>query len=143
MKFIRFDTRSEKYKEEIKLRDKVLRKPLGMKLTPEFLKSDKDDFHFSLIDDTGKMVACLLIKKISDETVKLRQMAVNEDDRGKGLGKFLIEKTEEALKKEGYSKIELHARMYAKKFYLKSGYEPVGEEFYEIGIPHIKMIKSI
>ena len=143
MEFFQYDTKSDLYKEEIDLRDKVLRKPLGLKLTPEFLESDKNDLHFCIINKSGRMVACVLIKPLSDKKVKLRQMAVDDQERGKGIGAYLIEKTETILREGGISVIELHARKYAEGFYLKSGYSPIGEEFTEIGIPHIKMVKII
>ncbi len=143
MKFIRFKTDSPLYDDEIVLRNRVLREPLGMKLTPEFLKKDKDNSHFCLINSDGEMIACLLIKEITKKRIKLRQMAVSENERGKGLGALLIKDTEKILKDEGYSEIELHSREYAKGFYLKSGFIPEGEEFEEIGIPHIKMVKQI
>lgn len=143
MDFIRFDTGSYLYNLELELRYKVLREPLKLKFTPEFLEADEDDSHFCLLDNNGKMVACLLIKKLSGSKVKLRQMAVSESERGRGLGRSLILKTETLLKKEGIRKIELHARKYAEGFYLKSGYESVGSEFIEIGIPHVKMEKFI
>ena len=143
MKFVRFDSDSPLYDDEIVLRNRVLREPLGMELTPEFLKNDKDNSHFCLINSDGNMIACLLIKEITKERVKLRQMAVSENERGKGLGALLIRKTEKILKDEGYLEIELHSRGYAKGFYLKSGFEQVGKELEEIGIPHIKMVKKI
>ncbi len=143
MKFIQFDTNSELYKEELELRTEVLRKPLGKVFREEFLQQDSEQLHFSLIDENGVMKACLLIKPLSEEIVKLRQMGVSPGSQGRGLGKRLVEEVEERLKQLGYKHIELHARRYAEGFYLELGYEPVGEEFYEIGIPHIKMGKKL
>ncbi len=131
------------YKEEIKLRDKVLRAPLGLKFKKEDLDAEVDELRYGLLDSNGELTACLLVRILDDSVAKIRQMAVKEELRGKGLGRELVKKVESELKKKKFNKIELHARMYAKVFYDKLGYSPVGEEFKEIGIPHIKMIKDI
>lgn len=141
MKFVRFETSSRLYARELALREKILRAPLGMTLTPEFLKSDVDDLHFCLLSDSKEMIACLLIKRLSAACLKLRQMAVAEDEQGEGLGTLLIKETEASLKMERGSSMELHARTSAVNFYIKSGFSSVGEEFSEIGILHMKMIK--
>ncbi len=134
---------SELYKEEIKLRDDVLRAPLGLEYKKEDLEAEADELRYGLLDSDGVLVACLLIRILDNTSAKIRQMAVKEELRGKGIGRELMNKVESELKKKKFKKIELHARMYAKNFYDKLGYRPVGKEFTEIGIPHIKMVKKI
>ncbi len=143
MQFVRFTTGSKLYDQELDLRDKILRKPLGLKLKEQDIINDKDELHFAFADDNGEMIACLLIRKINPEVAKLRQMAVDEKLQGRGIGKLLVGKVEDELVKSGYKKIELNSRVYANGFYERLGYEPVGKEFTEVGIPHIKMEKII
>ncbi len=143
MQLIKIKYKSDMYKEEIKLRDEVLRKPLGLKYKVGDLNAEKNELRFGLLDDNGILVACLLIRILDNDTVKLRQMAVKENLRGLGVGKELIEKVEGVLIEMNFGTIELHSRMYARGFYKKLGYSPVGEKFMEIGIPHIKMVKKI
>ncbi|MEN8153542.1 MAG: GNAT family N-acetyltransferase [Acidobacteriota bacterium] len=143
MKFVEIIYGSKLYKEEIGLRDRMLRVPLGLKFSKNDLEAEKDELRYGLLDRDNKLLTCLLIRKITPETAKLRQMAVEENMQGKGVGKFLVERVEEELVKQRFKKIELHARMYAKGFYEKLGYEPVGKEFTEVGILHIKMEKTI
>jgi len=143
MQLITIKYGSELYKEEIKLRDEVLRAPLGLKFKKEDLDAEVDELRYGFLDSNGELTACLLVRILDDSVAKIRQMAVREDLRGKGLGRELVKKVESELKKKNFNKIELHARMYAKVFYDKLGYIPVGEEFTEIGIPHIKMVKDI
>jgi predicted GNAT family N-acyltransferase len=42
-----------------------------------------------------------------------------------------------------YKKIELHARKIAIDFYQKQNFQQIGEVFYEVGIPHLKMVKIL
>ncbi len=131
------------HEEEIKLRDKVLREPLGLKFSKEDLASEKEELRYALLDPSGKLAACLLIRVLSNSHVRLRQMAVREELRGKGVGSELVEKVESELKNKFFNKIELHSRKYAEGFYKKIGYSPSGNTFTEVGIPHIKMTKKL
>lgn len=143
MQLIDIEYGSLMYEEEIKLRDNVLRAPLGLKFSKENLESEVDELRYGLLNSNGELIACLLVRILDNSVAKLRQMAVKEDLRGKGIGRELMNKVESELNKKNFKKIELHARMYAKEFYDKLGYSPIGEEFMEIGIPHIKMTKNI
>jgi predicted GNAT family N-acyltransferase len=134
---------SEKYFKEIVLRDKYLRKPLGLSFSDEYLNKEKDDLHFGLFDEQDKIIACLVITKLSSMAVHLRQMVVENSYRKMGKGKELLNAAEEYLKKEGIMQIEIHSRKYAVEFYQKSGYEVKGDEFIEVGIPHLKLVKAI
>ncbi|MEN8223021.1 MAG: GNAT family N-acetyltransferase [Acidobacteriota bacterium] len=143
MQLIQIKFGTELHDKEIKLRDQVLRAPLGLRFKKEDLESEKDELRYGLLDSNGKLTACLLVRILDDSVAKIRQMAVKEELRGKGLGRELMKKVESELKKKKFNKIELHARMYAKGFYDKLGYSPTGKEFSEIGIPHVKMVKDI
>ena len=55
----------------------------------------------------------------------------------------MIKSVEKQLSEEGIVEIVLHARTHVKLFYGKLGYTQVGECFYEITIPHVKMFKLI
>lgn len=143
MQLIEIEYGTNLHKEEIKLRDEVLRAPLGLKFSKGDLSSEKNELRYGLLDSNGRLSACLLIRILSSSTAKLRQMAVIDELRGKGIGRELVQKVEAELKKKNFTSIELHARMYAKIFYEKLGYSPSGETFTEVGIPHIKMEKDI
>ena len=143
MQLIQIQYGSDLYNEEIKLRDKVLRAPLGLKFSKEDLSSEKNELRYGILDSNGGLTACLLIRILSSSKAKLRQMAVKEELRGKGIGRELVQKVESELKKKNFTSIELNARIYAKMFYEKLGYAPSGETFTEVGIPHVKMVKKL
>ena len=70
-------------------------------------------------------------------------MAVMNNLRGKGIGRALMNFAENIARDLGYRTITMHARKTAIGFYEKLGYGVVGEEFYEVTIPHFEMQKEL
>ena len=134
---------SELFQKSLLLRDKELRKPLGLDLTSVDTSADAHHIHFVAIKDDEVIGIVVLVPNYHPEVGKLRQMATAEKVRGQRVGVALVQKLEEYALANGMNKIELHAREYAKGFYLKLGYEITSEVFYEVGIPHYKMEKSL
>ena len=59
---------------------------------------------------------------------------------GNGMGRELVEKSLEDLKKHfGCKKITLHSQKQAEGFYKKFGFKTVSDEFYEEGVLHVTM----
>lgn len=131
---------SDEYAAELQLRDRVLRKPLGMSLFDEDLARDKADIHIAAFYD-NVLVGCLLLLPVAENVLKMRQVAVDEAFRSKGLGSRLVNFAEEYAQEHGYKKIELNAREIAIAFYQRHNYIVTGEQFFEVGIPHRKMLK--
>ncbi len=133
---------SAEYREEVALRDRVLREPLGMKLTPEELALDKGDIHLAAFAG-ATLVGCMILKPHSATAIRMRQVAVDESVQGQGVGRLLMELTERTAVDLGYCEMTLKARESAVGFYLKQGYEVVGEVFMEKTGPHLKMLKKL
>ena len=131
------------YDESVALRYDVLRKPLGLEFTPEQLSPEWSDLHLAAFDVSGKMVAILILTPINKEVVKMRQVAVAAGQQGRGVGTALVEQSEQLARDLDFQEISLHARELAVPFYLRLGYEKVGEMFEEVGIPHYKMKKGL
>ncbi len=64
------------------------------------------------------------------------RVAVVPEWRGRGLGKALMESALAIAKEKGFLEVQLHAQTQALDFYENLGFEIVGEEFMEAGIPH-------
>jgi len=133
---------SPDYRHELELRDKVLREPLGMSLYDENLKADTGDVHIGSFHH-NKLVGVLILTRLNENEVKMRQVAVLEEMRSKKIGTQLVEYAESFSRSRDYTTMLLHARKTAVGFYDKLGYEKVGDEFLEINIPHFKMRKSL
>lgn len=131
------------YVECVRLRDLVLRKPLGLSFTEDQLASEFNSIHIALVNIELEVIACLVVKPLSDQLAKIRQVAVDPDYQRKGLGKRMSLFAEQYLRNQGYQSIELSARTEAISFYQNQGYKTVGSTYTEIGIDHQKMTKSI
>lgn len=130
------------YKAMVKLRDDILRKPLGLTFTPQELEKEKDNLMMAAYED-DKILGCCMLVEEAPQMVRLRQMAVLNDLQGKGVGKALIQFAENLARDHGYRKITMHARKNAVGFYEKMGYKVQGQEFEEVTIPHVVMEKDL
>ena len=136
------DRGTAEYKEMIRLRDEILRKPLGMSFESSELEKEKNNLHIAAYEDDQMLGCCMLVEE-EPRTVRLRQMAVINDLQGKGIGRALMQFAENLARDRGYKKITMHARKNAVGFYEKMGYRKKGEEFEEITIPHYVMEKEL
>ena len=71
------------------------------------------------------------------------RMAVLKEWRGQGLGSALLTTLLQILIRRRQFEAQLHAQTSAIPFYKKFGFQVVGEEFMEAGIPHVKMMLSL
>lgn len=133
---------SDDYKAEIALRYRILREPLGLSFTKEQLAREAGDTHIAAFDGE-RLIGCLVLTPSPPDSVHMRQVAVEPEFQGQGVGKRLVLFSEQQARQSGYSRMILHARETAVPFYLKLGYELVGEPFIEVTIPHRLMQKSL
>lgn len=135
---------SSEYQQNLLLRDKVLRKPLGMDLFTEDLSAEKEYRHFSAVEN-GQVIGTMMLLPDPDATdaMRMKQVAVEESCRGKGIGARLWELAKSVAKREGAGRVTVHARKTAVGFYEKLGFFVTGEEFLEVGIAHLPMENSL
>lgn len=124
------------------LRYKILRIPLGLTFSSSDLAKDKYDTHLGIFEGEA-ILATLILTAMPNGTVKMRQVAVDDQQQSKGLGKMLVNFADDYAKSKGFKLIHCHARDTAKNFYLKQGYSIVGDEFTEVGIKHYYMEKHL
>ena len=136
------DHGSKEYQQMVKLRDDILRKPLGLAFTEEELEKEKENLLISAYEEDKLMGCCMLVEE-DKQVVRLRQMAVVNEAQGKGIGKALMLFAENLARDRGYKTITMHARKNAVGFYGKMGYQVTGEEFEELTIPHYLMEKKL
>ena len=137
-----FAYKSADYDKALHLRDRVLRQPLGLKFTPEELKKDEHDTHFGLFNGET-ILACLILTETENKRMKMRQVAVDDQYQGHGLGKELSLAAEQYALQKGFDVMFCHARKSAAPFYQKLRYSIVGDEFVEVNIPHYVMEKKL
>lgn len=136
------DHGSSEYQQMVNLRNEILRKPLGLQFTQEELDREKDEILIGAFEDDQMLGCCMLVRE-TDTECRLRQMAVQNTLRGKGVGSALMNFAENIARDRGFKKIIMHARASALGFYQKLGYIVKGEEFIEITLPHYIMEKPL
>lgn len=133
---------SAAHKQMIELRNDILRKPLGLSFTPADFQKEQQNILIGAFE-VNKIVGCCVLTKVNERTIQLRQMAVNNEFQGKGVGKKIVQYAEKIAQEEKYETIMMHARSVAVSFYKKLGYTIEGNEFMEVSIPHFMMKKNL
>ncbi|MEO5501252.1 MAG: GNAT family N-acetyltransferase [Ginsengibacter sp.] len=136
------DHGTPEYQQMVKLRLEILRKPLNLSFESSELEKEKNDILIAALDE-DVMLGCCLLTQADDKVVRLRQMAVQNNLQGKGVGASMMNYAETIARDKGYKRLMMHARKTAVGFYEKLGYKTVGNEFSEINLPHIIMEKKL
>ena len=130
------------YLQSLALRHEVLREPLDMQFTAQEIAEENTQIHIiGMANDL--VVASNSIINMPNNVAKIRQVAVLPAFQGQGIGHKLSIFTQQYLKENGVFSLILHARMTAVPFYQSLGYSISGYQFYEVGIAHYKMLKTL
>ncbi|HSP18415.1 MAG TPA: GNAT family N-acetyltransferase [Myxococcaceae bacterium] len=130
------------YQEELELRWRVLRKPLGHGREAVAFPFEAESLHLLALDG-GHVVGCVLFHPEGATTGRLFQMAVEPERQGLGLGTRLVRGLEVEVAGRGFREVVLHARDTAIGFYARLGYVSFGAPYVEVGIPHQNMRRAL
>lgn len=133
---------SAHYKQICDLRYEVLRKPIGMELREKDVATDDKEHHIAAFAGDN-IIGCVLLRPLSANHIKLRQMAVADAYQGQGIGAELVKFAEKLAAQKGFKTIETNARKTAQGFYEKLGYAPDGDPFLEVKLHTIRMHKAL
>ncbi len=136
------DYESKEYQQMVNLRYEIMRKPLGLSFSPEELSKEKNDILIGAFDE-DEMLGCCILTDMNKGCVRLRQMAVQKNMQGKGIGESIITFAENLARDKGYKTLTMHSRDSAIGFYEKYGFKVKGDQFMEINIPHHIMEKKL
>jgi predicted GNAT family N-acyltransferase len=125
----------------VKLRESILREPLGGWFTNEELAEEKD--HFQIVGFLDHSIVSTAVLVPEGNRMKMQRVAVKEDLRNLNIGSEMMRFCEQFGSDKHVAEMYCHARDTAVNFYLKNGYEGVGDCFDEDGIPHLKMSKKL
>jgi predicted GNAT family N-acyltransferase len=133
---------SDEHRAALRLRAAVLRAPLGLDWTEADQADEPVCIHLAgFIGD--RLVATLLLKPLDAAMVKMRQVAVEPERQGTGLGAVLVGFAEAQARERGFSRMMAHARGTALPFYERLGYTTEGDDFLENTIPHRRVTKTL
>lgn len=136
------DYGTAEHRQMVNLRYEILRKPLGLIFTQEELEEEKNAILIAAFEEE-KMLGCCFLTPVDHSTVRLRQMAVQNNLQGKGIGASLMNFAENIARDRGYRNMMMHARKTTCYFFERQGYKTDGDEFLQLTIPHLKMIKKL
>jgi len=131
-----------RYEEELELRFRVLREPLGHPRTAVTFPFEKESLHL-VATGGGRVVGCVLFHPESERSGRLLQMAVSPELQKRHVGTGLVRRLEDEVSGRGFREVTLHARAAAVSFYERLGYACFGEPFTEVGLPHRHMCRSL
>lgn len=130
------------YREALRLREEILRRPLGLRISNEELADDSMRQHFCAVD-CGAVVGTVSLRPLDETTLHLKQMAVATPRQGGRIGARLLAHAERWGSEAGFRFMIAHARVGAERFYFKLGYAPEGDTFFEQTIPHLRVTKRL
>ena len=125
-----------------KIRIKVFQEEQGVSPSLEFDGLDTSATHLLAYLDL-EAVATARVRAIDANTVKIERLAVLPAYRHQGIGRQLMRFALSLAIQQGKTVAVVHAQKYIAQLYTSLGFEIVGEEFYEAGIPHVKMIEQL
>lgn len=130
----------EDFKTCLMIRRKVFIKEQDVPENLEVDEYESESTHFLAFFE-GKPAATGRLRTLQNK-VKFERIATLKEFRGKRIASKLM-KHMEAFAKKHYPSLQmtLDAQTMALDFYLRLGWTPIGERFYEANIEHQKMIK--
>ena len=133
---------SADYRAAVDLREAVLRRPLGRGWEPGAFDGEELSFHLGCFVGV-ELVAVLVLRPVDGETLHLRQLAVDPDHQGQGIGRALLAFAERLAREHGYRRLVAQARESAVGFYRRLGWEVRGEPFVHLGLDHREVRKEL
>jgi hypothetical protein len=79
---------SDEYRDAVRLRDKILKKPVGLTLLLEELKEEKEYMHIAGFNGNKVISTAILIPE--DDTCKMRQVAIETSFQGSGIDSHMM-----------------------------------------------------
>lgn len=111
-------------------------------MTEADLHGEEKELHIGGIYQNRLIAYCILSPRDGIQA-KVRQVAVDKRYQGMGIGRALMHHAESIASNMEIESIMLHARKHVAQWYESQQYQIMGEEFFEVGIPHIRMFKRL
>jgi predicted GNAT family N-acyltransferase len=127
--------------EALRLRERVFSVEQGVRTDADRDGRDHEATHLVAVQGQAVIGTCRLV--FDGPVAKLGRMAVASEWRGLGVGAALLDEAERCAREAGSRRIDLHAQTPAVSLYARGGFVQRGELFYEEGIPHVPMDKSL
>lgn len=129
----------------LKIRKAVFVEEKGVdeKIEIDFLDTVGGDCAHFLACENDSFVGTFRCVPKEKDCVKIERFCVLKEVRHEGFGREMMKFACEYYKNEGVKRLILNAKLGAAPFYERCGFEKIGEEFEEAGVPHVKMFKCL
>jgi predicted GNAT family N-acyltransferase len=143
---VSFDVRRAHSRDErrqaLELRHRVFCVEQGVPISDELDGRDDEGVHLVAVDPGGRVVAtCRLL--FAGDAVQFSRLAVELTHRRQGIASRLLDAADVEAQAGGARRLVLHAQTYAKALYVEHGYHERGSLFWEAGIEHVAMEKTL
>ncbi len=125
------------------IRTEVFVQEQGIPVAMEWDEADKTALHAVIYNGLGQAIATGRLLQHAPGIGKIGRMAVSRVLRGSSLGRELLQALMAAARQRGDTEVLLHAQRSAEGFYSRLGFQPRGDPFDEVDIPHIEMVKRL
>lgn len=132
---------SEEYEMTRSLRNRIMRQPIGLSIYDQDYTFEVNSRMVGAFDgDT--MLGCSIVGRLNGETC-LDFLCIDDRVQKTGIGSILLQDVENWVRTQGIPLLILEARVTARKFYEKHGYEAYGEIYLmeKSPVDHIMMRK--
>ena len=138
---VRIVTHAAQRDQALAIRRRVFQNEQHVPAEEEFDADDDRAIHV-LADSGGEPVGTGRIV-FHPADAKIGRMAVLKEWRRHGIGRAIMEELLRIARDRRITRVVLHAQVHAIGFYEAFGFQVVGDEFEEAGIPHRRMQRSL
>lgn len=128
--------------DALAVRETVFVEEQGVPADIEVDDHEEEATHFVAYDG-DEPVGAARLRALDERAAKVERVAVLAACRDRGVGTALMEQLEAVARQRGVETLTMHSQISAEPFYERFGYERVGEQFEEAGIPHVEMHKAL
>ncbi|MCW3066425.1 MAG: GCN5-related N-acetyltransferase [Solirubrobacterales bacterium] len=129
-------------RQALDLRHRVFCVEQGVPISDELDGRDDEGIHLVAVDPEGDVLGtCRLL--FAGDAVQFSRLAVEPSHRRRGIASRLLDAADVEARAGGACRLVLHAQTYAKSLYVEHGYDERGHLFWEAGIEHVAMEKTL
>lgn len=134
-------TDEKTYQDALSIRRKVFIEEQNVSEEEEVDEHENEAVHFTAYDGNIPIGAGRF--RVVDGVGKLERICVLPEYRRKNVGKQIIRYIEAFAKNQNIPSLKLGAQTHARPFYESLGYHVASDLFYDAGIPHVMMKKTL